>query len=264
MCGIQNKSNEPVNIFSEDDFDHIIDAITAGIITVDSLDYRTYKKIAEFLTKGLYKGFGSELSELSVGTVDYDMLFELRTNVWIFSGAKTYQQTRELVSLLTKGDEITDFNSFREKAKEILIQYNENYLRTEYNTCIGNSQNASRWLDFEKDKHLYPNLTYHTVGDSRVRETHRALEGITKPVGDPFWKTYAPMNGWNCRCILLQSDAEAKITDTKDFKHPDDVPDIFMFNPGTEKIVFSPKHPYFDIAPKDKQNAKQNWGFPLH
>ena len=265
MCGIQNKGTEPpIKIFTDEDYDHIINAIAAGIITVNSLDYHTYRKIAEHLTKGVYEGFGSDLASLTVGAVDYDMLFELRTNVWIFSGAKTYQQTRELTHLLTRDETIRSFQEFKVKAKEVLVRYNEDYLHTEYNTCIGQSQNASKWLDFERDAHLYPNLTYHTVGDSRVRQTHRELDGITKPVGDPFWKLYAPQNGWNCRCTLLQDDAEAKITDTKGFVKPDDVPEEFMFNPGTEKMVFSPKHPYFDIAPKDKDNAKRNWGLPLH
>lgn len=272
MCGICDIQNEaPLELFTDEDYNRIIRGIAIGLISTTNLDYNTYSLIARKLSEGVFKGYGKDLHDVMRGTVDYDMLFDLRQNVYIFSGAKTYQQTREieaklkeLTGALTKEDKINSYAEFHKQAKEILVTYNENYLRTEYNTAIGQSQNASKWIEFERDKHIFPNLTYHTVGDDRVSDICKPLDGITKPVGDSFWKTYAPKNHWGCRCLLLQNDSDAKITDTKDFKHPEKIPDIFMFNPGIERIVFSPKHPYFDVAPKDKKNAKNNWGLPMH
>ena len=39
--------------------------------------------------------------------------------------------------------------------------------------------------------------------------------------------------------------------------------DEFRINAGKERIVFSKEHPYFDIAPKDKNFAKTNFGMPM-
>lgn len=41
---------------------------------------------------------------------------------------------------------------------------------------------------------------YHAIADSRARETHKAQDGVTAPVEDPFWKIWIPPNGYNCRC----------------------------------------------------------------
>lgn len=44
---------------------------------------------------------------------------------------------------------------------------------------------------------------YVTTGDDRVRPTHAALEGVTLPKDDPFWRRFYPPNGWNCRCQAI-------------------------------------------------------------
>lgn len=42
---------------------------------------------------------------------------------------------------------------------------------------------------------------YRTMRDSRVRDSHRALDGLTLPKADPAWNTLSAPNGWRCRCI---------------------------------------------------------------
>jgi hypothetical protein len=34
-------------------------------------------------------------------------------------------------------------------------------------------------------------------------------------------------------------------------------------NPGKDGYIFSPDHPYFDVAPKDREFAKENFGLPI-
>ena len=46
--------------------------------------------------------------------------------------------------------------------------------------------------------------TYYTAGDDRVRPNHAAMDGITLPKGDPFWRTSTPPNGYNCRCDYVE------------------------------------------------------------
>jgi SPP1 gp7 family putative phage head morphogenesis protein len=263
FCDIENADQPDINLFTDAEYEAVILGIYAGTIAVNSLDYNTYKKIAEKLTQGVFQGFKKNFDLVLYNSPDYTMLRDLRENVYIFSGAKTYQQTRAVSALLSEKDMITSFTDFKNKAYSILKEYNENYLKAEYNSAIAQSQTASQWMDIESSKLDFPVLKYHTVGDGRVRPTHRDLDGISRPVDDKFWNNYMPPNGWNCRCTVLQETIEAPITSMKGFKKPHDVPDIFMFNAGKDRIIFSPKHPYFKVAQKDKSLAKRNFGLPL-
>lgn len=48
-----------------------------------------------------------------------------------------------------------------------------------------------------------PLLVYRSMRDSRVREAHRRLNGVTLPKNDSFWGTHYPPNGWRCRCKVF-------------------------------------------------------------
>ena len=268
MCQLclTNKAEKPIKIFGESDYERVINGIIQGSITTSSLDYETYSKIAEALTVALYNGFGSTLDDLSYSSERYTLLRDMRQNVYYFSGAKTYQQTREvsnkLKELFSGKGEIKTLGDFKKEAMRVLVNYNENYLTTEYNFAISQGLSANKWSEIEQDKDLYGCLKYVTVGDGRVRPEHAALDGIVRPVGDSFWKKYYPPNGWNCRCTVMQVDCgDTPPSDIKGLK-VENVPDIFRMNAGLDRIVFSKKHPYFKVADKDKQLARLNWNLP--
>lgn len=75
-------------------------------------------------------------------------------------------------------------------------------LKTIYDTNVQSSYNAGRWKAQEDNKASRPFLRYISSEDQSVRPAHRALNGTVKPVDDPFWKTYYPPNGYNCRCSV--------------------------------------------------------------
>ena len=154
---------------------------------------------------------------------------------------------------MLKGDDgnFKPFQQFLKDVETINKVYNRNYLQAEYNFATASTQMAVKWKEWEQDGDRY-DLQYRTAGDSRVREEHAALDGITLPPSDPFWNSYLPPNGWNCRCTAVQvrqgkyprSDsaaamaAGANCTDTPKKQ-------IFRFNPGKQEKIFPPKHPYF-------------------
>lgn len=263
ICEVHNKYDEkPLHLFTEAEMDLIILAIYAGTITTHNLDVTTYLKTARKLSEGMFDGYGKNLEQVGYATEDYYMLKALRENIYHFSAAKTYQQTREMSRLLLNKDEVSTFTDFSKKAKTVFLDYNENYLRAEYNCAIAQSRTASQWQEITREVEHLPMLTYHTVGDGRVRPTHETLNNIVRPVNDKFWDKFMPPNGWNCRCTVLQ-DSDTPKTSLKGFKAPDDVPEIFQFNAGKERIVFSHKHPYFMVRPQDKQFARQNFNMPM-
>lgn len=262
FCTIVNA--DKIHLFTDSEVENYLYQLFQGNISINSLDIASYNKIAEKLTEGIFKGFGKDISSVDFDTPDYNMLASLRENVYVFSGAKQYQQVRELSSLLTNDKGLVSFNDFKKVALPKFNDYNENYLRAEYNSAIAQSQSARNWMTIEQDREVYPQLEYQTIGDSRVRPQHSILDGIVRPVDDNFWDTNYPPNDWNCRCEVLQvSDVSntpkkdlPKITETE-------VPEIFRFNAGKQKIVFSEKHPYFNIAERDRELALNNFNLPL-
>ena len=259
FCDIQNAA--PINIFSDDEIERIVVGVYSGLITPQSLDLVTYQKVAEKLTNGVYNGFGKSLTDVVWNSPDYTMLNSLRNNVYVFSGAKQYHQVREMVDAIYDKDRIKPFSEYKKTGTDIFKNYNENYLRAEYNAAISQSRSASMWMDIESNKELLPMLEYVTVGDGRVRPEHAMLDKIKRPVDDKFWNNYFPPNGWNCRCTTLQSDDTDK-TSLKGFTQPKTVPPEFMMNAGKDKIVFSDKHPYFKVAKQDENLAANNFNMP--
>ena len=201
-----------------------------------------------------------------------NMRQNLQRSNYIFSGIKTFHELNEAFpSLIDDNGNRKPFEQFLNNVQNIDRTYNQNYLRAEYNFCHASADMAARWESFEEDGDRY-NLQYRTANDDRVRPQHAALHGVTLPVSDPFWQTYYPPNGWNCRCTVVQvrkskypvtphdeamaRGAEATGKDTKG---------IFQFNPGIQQKTFPDYNPYTikrcrdcDIAKGKEKLAKQS------
>ncbi len=97
---------------------------------------------------------------------------------------------------------------------------------------------AAQWERFQQRG---GKLEYMTVGDGRVREAHRELEGTILPVDAPFWKLYYPPNGWNCRCFVRW---RPDTTDTVNPKSLPDVNEMFQNNVGLTSQIFTDDRPF--------------------
>jgi SPP1 gp7 family putative phage head morphogenesis protein len=204
-------------------------------------------------------------------SVPYMMQRNLSENVYLFSGAKTYAELKELGEMLSdENGGIKPFGRFWRDAQSIYPGYNRSYLQAEYIFATQSAQMASKWHDYEADGDRY-DLQYRTAGDERVRETHRVLQDVTLPPSDPFWEKYFPPNGWRCRCTAVQ---------VRKGKYPASDGDraqnsgeratgggngIFRFNPGKQQVIFPEHHPYFrELAGAEKSaladKAKELYG----
>ncbi len=113
--------------------------------------------------------------------------------------------------MLTENGSVVPWAKFKEKAKELTAEYNQRWLKSEYDQTVATANMAEKWEGFVREKDLYPNLKYLTVGDGRVREKHKQWHGLILPITHPFWKEHYPPNDWGCRCNVVQSDEDPSI-----------------------------------------------------
>ena len=193
-----------------------------------------------------------------------ELLYALEENSFVFSGFKTYHTLRDIgLSMVDDKGSVKPFDMFKEDVKKVNERYNINYLYAEYKHAVGASLMAVKWRDLAERPERYF-LQYRTAGDSKVRETHRRLDGVTLPATDPFWDKYYPPNGWGCRCQVTKvRRGKYSSTDPKQaMKDGDEMTEdikqrIFRYNAGKDLKLFPPKHPYYKAPAAAKKAIKE-------
>jgi SPP1 gp7 family putative phage head morphogenesis protein len=71
----------------------------------------------------------------------------------------------------------------------------ENVFRTNLQSAYG----AGRWKQQQAQRDDFPFLQLHEVDDDRTRDSHHAVDGTVKPVGDRWWLTHYPPWAFMCR-----------------------------------------------------------------
>lgn len=201
------------------------------------------------LKGGMADGFGKSF-------VDYDTnaksKLQLKQNLYRFSGAKTYQELAKINFFLGTNKSFPDF---KKEALKVNQEYNIQYLENEFVTANRSGAMSEKWQKFNDQKALYPNLKYKTVKDNRVREEHRQLHDVIKPIGDAFWDKWYPPNGWRCRCYVTQTDE----TVTGGTPEGNPTPG-FHGNVGKSNMAFNEnEHPYFIFPEADAKKIKASF-----
>lgn len=252
--------------YSNKQIEKLLEDIYSGEVDEYDLPEDLYLAIGKYLEKGLFKGFGGKLEDFE--GKDLELLTELRENIWMFSAAKTFQQVKDIRDSMfdAKGD-TRPWKDFRDDGREKYDKWNDDWGRSEWNTAIGQGQMAIRWQQIEGSKDVFPIIVFSTNGSPCAECA--PFEGFAAPVDDPIWDWLVPLLHFNCMCILIQQEKVYALSENYDEVKSlrETVPDVFQMNPGKDKVVFKTEgkgqHPYFDVAPKDKEFAENNFGLPM-
>jgi SPP1 gp7 family putative phage head morphogenesis protein len=264
-----------MSIFDKVELERLLNNLYSGAVNPSRLPVDLYKATLDTLLKAVYKGFGNTTSELIDGSPEMDLLKHYEYNIAIFSGAKTLRQVEDMSALVfTENGYKRDFSEFKriitgdQFHEGVFSKYNKTYLKTEFNTAVSTAQMGREWLQIEDDAEVFPYLKYITAHDERVRHNHQELDGVIRPVGDDFWNTHVPPNGFNCRCRLMQLNPDDDVFSVT----PDDVvknlpkadSQLFQTNPAKSGFIFNESiHPYTkNINERFKVSASQNFGLP--
>ena len=257
--------------------EHIISGVYVGTYTATKLPLTLYNATSKALKKATEKGYKHILADFAFDSPDYAMLKELQESVYLFSGAKTFQNTLEMSEALVRDGKVLSFSEFKDVAEKIFDRYNKDWLKAEYNTAISSARSAAKWTSIEANKDQRPYLMYDAV-DEVACKICKPLHGIILPVNDPFWKRNGIPQHFNCMCVIHQYDGnelkdyKLKLSD-KDYvdkqmvESQKDKDPLFNFNPGKDKVIFKDtgknKHPYFEVSEKYREFASRNFDLPI-
>jgi hypothetical protein len=250
--------------YTDEQIEALINAVYSGVVTRNNLPVNLYEEIKRRLNEAIFEGFGGSYSDFSINTNEGLIMSGFERNIAVFSGAKTFQQINDMSNFLFAGAEKLPFSEFKKYANDIFDTYNENWLRTEYNTAISQASSGASWAEYEANAETFPLIKFLTVGDGRVRDSHKDFDEIVRPIGDPFWNENFPPLDWNCRCITEQlEEGEEPITDISNKTLPE-LPALFKMNAGKDKVIFDESvHPYFKVEKRYKVALKNNFGLPF-
>lgn len=257
--------------FTEEELDKVVEDVHNDAVTTKQLQASSttniYNKTSNSLIRTLLLGWGvSRISQI-LDKDDRLLVKALANNIYRFSAAKTYQLVRDMRNFLfdSKGLRKT-LEVFKVKADVINGLYNKTWLEVETQLTRRQADSAAEWVDVIRTQETFPLLKYRTIGDDQVRDKHKSLDGVVRPVNDRFWSRNYPPNGYRCRCRAIQiqegEEAITPITEAKNVAIEEQDP-LFNFNPAKEEVIFRASHPYFHVAPKNQGQKEDNFGFDI-
>ena len=111
---------------------------------------------------------------------------------------------RSMIEALEKGTPLKEWKATVSQALDAAGFTGERPLRLEtiFRTNVQSAYMAGRYKEMWAMRDTFPYWQYSAVNDGRTRPAHRALSGKIYPAEHPFWKTWYPPNGFNCRCSV--------------------------------------------------------------
>jgi hypothetical protein len=236
--GIDYEINLP-----DDLLEKILKRIHAGSDTMKTLDPDLFFASLQEIDKAVDEGIPS----VRWGEENKDFIDALKYNNAVFAAFKTHREQNDLHAQLVDSDgQLKDFSAFRKACQSIIGDYNGRWLKTEYDTAVKSARTAAKFIEYEKDEDIYPNLTWMPSTAVEPRETHKRYYHTVRAMRDPWFKTHYPGNEWGCQCDVNNTDSP--ITHQGDepvgaIRNEIPPPGLGL-NPAFSKSIFSRTHPY--------------------
>lgn len=151
------------------------------------------------------------------------------------AGLAQIEQVKFIMSQLQKVlDNDGNFDDFVKMAEnnELDITLPKHRLDNIYRTNVQMAYAYGRYRQQQANKKNKPYLKYSAVNDSRTRPSHRALDGVIRPIDDPFWDRHTPPIDFRCRCVTVAlTDKQAKQQGITSVLPNVELSDDFVFNP---------------------------------
>ena len=189
-----------------------------------------------------------------------DITNAMHGRAFVIAGANNTEIVSDFHESIIKAIESgTDITAFRKDFDAIVKKHGWSYNgKRGWRSSIMLDTNLSTAYSAGREKQrrtpavvkAFPNNTYRTMDDGRVRPFHRSWNNVTLPHDDPWWNTHLPPNGWRCRCWTEPSAG------TPDDSAPSDGT-VAWKNPATGKTEMIPAgiDPGFAYNPADA-----SWG----
>ena len=162
-----------------------------------------------------------------------DILQDIRSSLdSALSEGKTFQQfQKELAPVLAKKGW---WGTTQDENGKTVRLGSPRRLKTIYDTNINTAYQSGRYKEMAENTENRPYWQYDAVMDSHTRPAHAALNGKVFRYDDPFWNSFYPPNGWNCRCSV-------RALEKQDFKDRGLTAEKSGKDLSTEEILVSKK-----------------------
>lgn len=190
--------------------------------------YKEFKKTNDKLLQGLKEGFNGVDTDFE--SEDHVMMQLFQSNVHRFGVDKTFKEIMDLNEILKTSK---DYSEFRQRAKVMFPNYNERWLRSEYDQAYNTSRMGARYIQMMKDIDIAPFWKLVALLDDGTTKICRSLDQkVFSKLDVKAWQ-FLPPNHWKCR-----SDAEDVLSGYKGKVSTYD--DAVLADPdGYEKMIKS-------------------------
>lgn len=210
-----------------------------GLNTSEEIQAGLFNFTRNALNEAMEKGIG----EIGYTREDKEFIERVKYNNAVFSAFKVHREQNDLAKLLTDEDgNVKSFDAFRKDAEKLIGTYNTGWLQTEYNTAITRARVATRFRQFAREKHIYPNIKWLPSVSANPRESHRAFYNRVWAQDDPFWNNHKPGDEWGCKCSAT-STADPVDKNISGVNMPEPAEGLDN-NPEKDAKLFSDSHPY--------------------
>ncbi len=142
-----------------------------GRMKPGSMNPAMVQRTANELMGAIETGYGSSFADDGLKSTQFDTLQVLEKNVFHFSGAKNWNQLREMSKLLLDdAGKVKSFKQFLNDVRTVDATYNKVYLQAEYDTALTSAKKAVELST--------TNLEYRDMVTTLLAQTGQRVEAL--------------------------------------------------------------------------------------